>query len=486
MSIPHPQALALILIHATLTGCQIIPQRPAASPETQTTADNAPTTQANVGMVTRQQAANPSPATPPTTPPTIAHADADTIWPRIRAGMRLTQPTHPPGKRRVAQAQQRYLKNVTYLNRIFERAEPFLHLIVQRLEAHDLPTELALLPVVESGFRTTAYSRDHASGLWQFIPATGDHYGLRRNWWYDGRRDVSAATDAAIQYLNRLHRLFDGDWLHALAAYNAGESTVRRAIKRNRRSARPTDFWHLDLPRETRNYIPRLLAISAIVRDPGHYGATLRPISRQPRLTTVDAVEQIDLRIAARMAGIDATQLQALNPGFKRWSTPPTGPHTLLIPIEQAQPFKRQLAALPPQARLRFARHQVKRGDVLGKLARRYDTTVNAIQRSNQLRSTIIRIGQNLLIPTPHTATSIASLTAKRPANDTVATNHEAQPPQTHTIVRGDTLWDIARQHKLRLDDLIAWNQLDPAQPLRIGNTLRLSHAPTTPDHAAT
>ena len=460
------QFFALILTYTLLTGCQLIPERLTATTPPQTADTVTPAVRA---MVTRQQAERAS-TLPPNSPVT------GTLWPRIRSGMRLAQPASLPGTAQVARERRRYLKNVMYLNRIFERAEPFLHLIVERIEGHRLPAEFALLPVVESGFRTTAYSRGHASGLWQFIPATGSDYGLRQNWWYDGRRDVSAATDAAIQYLKHLHRLFDGNWLHALAAYNAGQSNVLRAIRHNRDTGRPTDFWHLDLPRETRNYIPRLLAISAIVRNPGAYGVTLTPIANRPRLTSIDAAGQIDLDIAANLAGMETASLKALNPGFKRWATPPAGPHTLLIPIDRAPVLQRKLAGMPPHARLRFARHRVARGDVLGKLAKRYDTTVTAIRRANRLRSTIIRIGQNLLIPTPHPAP--APLTASKGTQSgpgAPATTAPRTPVRIHVVVRGDTLWDIARQYTIRLADLIAWNRLDPNKPLRIASTLRLS-----------
>ena len=479
MPINHLQILTLILIHTLLTGCQLIPKHPAAMSLAE--AVGAVTPAARV-MVTRQRVERASTAAPPTA--ITAAADTDTIWPRIRSGMRLAQPTGLPGTLQVERERRRYLKNLTYLNRIFERAEPFLHLIVERIEAHRLPTELALLPVVESSFRTTAYSHGHASGLWQFIPATGSHYGLQQNWWYDGRRDVGAATDAAIQYLQNLHRLFDGDWLHALAAYNVGQSNMMRAIRHNRAAGRSTDFWHLDLPQETRNYVPRLLAISAIVRNPGAYGVTLTPIVNRPRLTSVDAAGQIDLQIAADMAGMETARLKALNPGFKRWATPPTGPHTLLIPIDRAQGLQRKLAAMPPHARLRFARHRVARGDVLGKLAKRYDTTVAAIRRANRLPSTTIRIGQNLLIPTPHTLSSPALSTASKHTRSNPAepaTTDRRTPIRTHVITRGDTLWDIARQHNVRLADLIAWNRLDPKKPLRIGGTLRLSRPADRP-----
>ena len=216
----------------------------------------------------------------------------DNIWVRIRAGMTLD--------RELDQATVRsklawYSSHQAYLDRVAERATPYLYYIVEELEARDMPLELALLPIVESAYQPLAYSRSHAAGIWQFIPATGRRYGLKQNWWYDGRRDIVAATRAALDYLQFLHDEFDGNWQHAVAAYNAGENNVLRAIRHNRSRGRSTAFWHLGLPRETRGYVPALLAIAEIVANPGKHGVSLQPIANEPYFKRIAIGGQIDL-----------------------------------------------------------------------------------------------------------------------------------------------------------------------------------------------
>ncbi|MGB2264549.1 MAG: transglycosylase SLT domain-containing protein, partial [Glaciecola sp.] len=181
-------------------------------------------------------------------------ADITNLWEYIAVNATTLDAEHP----RITKRQQWYLKHPQYMDKVAERARPFMHFIVQTLEENNLPVELALLPIVESAFDPFAYSHGSASGLWQFIPMTGKRFGMEQNWWYDGRRDVIKATQGAVKYLAYLHRYFDGNWYHALAAYNSGEGRVRRAIKKNERLNKPTDFWSLDLPQETRQYVPKL------------------------------------------------------------------------------------------------------------------------------------------------------------------------------------------------------------------------------------
>ena len=204
---------------------------------------------------------------------------ADDLWERVRSGFGLA---HEVERSRVAVEAEMYSRDNGFLQRVSERAAPYLYHIVESVEDRKAPLELALLPIMESGFQPYAYSSGRAAGLWQFIPDTARHFGLEQNWWYDGRRDVYASTQAALEYLQLLNEQFHGDWLLALAAYNSGSGTVSRAIERNERAGRPTDFWSLDLPRETRMYVPRLLAISAIIADPASFGVDLEPIPNEP------------------------------------------------------------------------------------------------------------------------------------------------------------------------------------------------------------
>ncbi|MDW1632071.1 transglycosylase SLT domain-containing protein, partial [Vibrio sp. Y176] len=196
-----------------------------------------------------------------------------------------------------------------------------------------LPMELALLPVVESSFDAFAYSHGSAAGLWQFVPGTGKMMGLEQNYWYDGRRDVAASTDAALDYLVQLNERFDGNWEHAIAAYNSGGGRVSSAIRKNKKLGKPVDFFSLDLPKETSSYVPKLLALADVVANQEKYGIDIPSIPNKPVLTLVDPKEQLDLAIAADYAGIGVKELQSYNPAYNQWSTAPEGPHQLLIPV---------------------------------------------------------------------------------------------------------------------------------------------------------
>jgi len=254
----------------------------------------------------------------------------DNVWVRISEQMIIPIPDNA----RIAKHRKWFLEHPQHLKTISKRAEPFLYLIVEELERRNLPLELALLPVVESAFDPFAYSHGSASGMWQFVPGTAKRFGLEQNWWYDGRRDVLASTSAALTYMEYLNRRFKGDWLHALASYNSGEGRVERSIKRNQRASLPTDFWSLSLPKETEAYVPKLLALADILQNPEKYNVTLPVIDNEPAIQQVDVNSQIDLALAADLAGMDVAQLQRLNPGFNQWATAPDGPHTLLIPMK--------------------------------------------------------------------------------------------------------------------------------------------------------
>jgi len=216
-----------------------------------------------------------------------------------------------------------YRSHPDYLDRVFNRADRYLYYIVDELERRGMPVDLALLPVVESAFDPFAYSHGRAAGLWQIIPGTGRQLGVTQNWWYDGRRDVVDSTRAALDYLERLHGLFGGDWLLAVAGYNSGEGNVARAIARAEATGEPIDFWHLRpyLPVETRAYVPRLLAIQALTADPAAYAVTLPNLRNVPHFELVATAGQIDMALAAELAGITTDQLYGLNPGVNRWAT---------------------------------------------------------------------------------------------------------------------------------------------------------------------
>ncbi|MEM7294731.1 MAG: transglycosylase SLT domain-containing protein [Pseudomonadota bacterium] len=278
------------------------------------------------------------------------------LWHHIRENMRWEYASNE----RIEAQLKWFARHPSYINRVVERSKPYLFHIVMELQKNDMPVELALLPVVESAFQPFAYSFGRATGLWQFIPSTGKAFGLKQNWWYDGRRDVVASTDAAIRFFTELHDEFSGDWLHALAAYNAGPAKVRRAIRRNSKKGASTSYWDLRLPRETHNYVPKLLAIVELVKNASLHQIELPPVETEPYFATVNIGAQLDLSRAAEMANTDIEELYLLNPGFNRWATAPDGPHRLLVPIDQRENFVTALRSLPEDQRISWTRHTIK------------------------------------------------------------------------------------------------------------------------------
>lgn len=389
----------------------------------------------------------------------IAPAEPGDLWERIRDGLSLTQKDNP----RVQTATTWYTRHPRYLERVAQQAAPYLHYVFNEVEQRGMPAEIALLPVVESAYQPFALSSSRASGLWQFIPDTGKRFGLKRTWWYDGRRDVVASTQAALDYLQYLHDLFDGDWLLALAAYNSGEGTVAKAIRENKRLGKPTDYWSLNLPPQTQEYVPRLLAISAIVARPDHEGIALAPIADLPYLASVEVNGQLDFAVAAELADMSIEELHRLNPGHNHWATDPDGgPHRLLLPADRVEAFNAGLAELPPEQRVRWVRHQVRAGETLSQLAHRYATEVSVLTRINQLGDKPVRAGQELIVPLANGADPADTADEIIPATNT----------HTHRVVAGDSLWLLSRRYGVPVKQLAAWNKLDSQAGLRPGQHL--------------
>jgi len=389
------------------------------------------------------------------------------LWEELRDGFDLSGYEHP----RVDVQLNWYAKNQRYLDRVSDRALPYMYFILREVKERGMPTEIALLPVVESAFQPFAFSPGRAAGIWQFIPETGKRYGLTLNWWYDGRRDIYAATHAALDYLQDLNKRFKGDWLLALAAYNSGEGTVGRAMKRAAREGKPMNFWALDLPAETRDYVPKLLAISALVAEPDYYNMKLNPIPYSAYFRKVDTAGQIDLAKAAELADISIEELYRLNPAFNRWATPPEGPHYLLVPIENANLFRQNLASYQPDDRVQWKRHIVKASDSLNNIARQHGTTTDILKRINKLDSNKVATGKSLVIPVaPKGMTRyIASLDKKH-----LDSNLTSNPKQkiTHTVSSGDSLWGISQEYNVSMNKLAEWNNMDQDDVLIAGKKL--------------
>lgn len=389
------------------------------------------------------------------------------VWERIRGGFDLPEVDH----KRVEQQLSWYKRHPLYMQRVVERARPYLHYIIETVEAAGLPSELALLPIVESAFQPFAYSHGRAAGIWQFIPATGKRYGLKQNWWYDGRRDVYASTKSAIRLLKNLHRNFDGDWLHALAAYNTGDGRVKRAIRRNKHKGKSTDFFSLRLPNETRAYVPKLLALKKIIANPEEYGIELEEISDKPYFEKVELDSQIDLALAAEMADLPLDDIYRLNSGYNRWATSPNGPYDLLLPVSHVETFKEKLAEVPVKKRIRWIRHRVRKGETLGTIAQKFNSSVSTIKRVNRIRGRTIQIGRGLTIPVASRSLREYHLSAKQRKNKLQNIPRQGRKV-SHVVQSGDTFWDLARYHRIGVKQLAKWNSMAPKDRLQTGQRL--------------
>ncbi len=372
---------------------------------------------------------------------------------------------------RVKVQQDWYARHPAYLERTFKRGSPFLYLIASEVEKRGLPMELALLPIVESAFDPFAYSHGRASGIWQFVPWTGRRYGMKQNWWYDGRRDVYAATLGALDYLTRLHKYFDGDWLLALAAYNSGEGNVSKAVKRNKKLGKPTDFWSLNLPKETRAYVPKLLALAELVRNPEKYQLQFKKIDNSPFLRRVSTGSQIDLALAADLAELSIEETYRYNAAFNRWATDPDGPHFLLLPINNAEIFEKNLKQLKPENRIKWVRYKIKPGDSISTIARKFRTSKELIISVNNIRNNQIRAGKTLTIPSATKSLNTYTLSADRRLAK-ITSKPRKGSKLYHYVVAGDSMWDISRKYKVNLRALAKWNGMAPTDKLSIGKKL--------------
>ena len=427
-----------------------------------------------------QPGSPPSEAAQPAQPAVTNPADYANLFDRIRAGFALPDSGHKATEREL----DWYAGNPDYLDRAFSRADLYLYHIVTQLEARHMPLELALLPVVESAFEPYAYSHSAASGLWQFIPGTGSRFGLKQDWWYDGRRDVVESTRAALDYLQYLHDEF-GDWLLAVAAYNCGEANVERAVRINTARGRPTDFWDLALPAETRAYVPKLLAMKRVVATPEKFGLSFS-IPNQPYFAQVDTGGQIDLRVAAQIAGVSNEDLYELNPAFHRWATDPSGDtsghFTLLVPADAADAFRTNVAQLSDDQRAGLTHYTVRRKDSLNSVARRFHTTAQALRQLNDLPVGAPVRGSDLRVPA-----DTISLPAKVLHAAALADTHTRRGRGRHVrgrivVRRGETLYAIAHKHGVDVNALALENGLQPGAVLRTGQHLRLADNRTAGD----
>ncbi len=392
------------------------------------------------------------------------------VWERMRQGFKLQdgQNVNP----RIEQQRLWFASNPSFLENAGERGSLYIHYIVERLEERNMPLELALLPAIESAYNPMAYSHANAVGLWQFIPSTGRYFNLRQTRAYDGRRDITASTLAALNYLNRLHDMFNGDWLLALAAYNAGEGTVSRAIERNEKLGLPTDYWNLPLPQETKDYVPKLLALSQVVLAPEAYGINLNPIANEPYFEMVEIKQSMDLSRVAALAEIDEDEMFQPNPAYKQRATT-DGPQHLLVPTAKAQLLTAslsnlssdQLVSLRPNkpvfdkvastspARLN-RKYRVKSGDNLTLIAKANKVNVKDLQHWNKLSGNNLKAGQVLVMQD-----------TRKPSG---------KKPTQYKVQKGDSLYMVAKRFNVEMQHLKRWNP-NSAKALKPGQMLTVS-----------
>lgn len=377
------------------------------------------------------------------------------IWERIRVELTLTIPEDQIAA--TSLYRERLYKNQSAVNRISKSGQRYLHHTLSRAEALGLPVELALLPFVESEFDPYAKSVDGATGIWQFMPATGKEWGLKTNWWYDGKKDVLASTEAALQFLTYLNKKFDGDWLLAMAAYNTGPTRVNRAIRKNKRQDKPTRFWDLDLPKETTAYVPKLLVLCELIKDPNSFGVNLPSIANRPYFQRVKIPGQLDLMQAADLAGLKPETIYELNPGFNQWATDPSGPHYLLLPIGVSDRFITQLESLDQKDLVRWDRYKIRRGDNLYRIASRYKIEVAVLKEINGMDSDLIIAGKEIMVP-----------------RGAAWANNQEPRERVYKVLKGDTLWNISKKFKVSIEDVVLWNELNIATPLQIDQEVKI------------
>ena len=434
--------------------------------------ENAPPQDSLAGPLTDTQAVTHSPA--PTESPRhlesgfAAQPQApESIWKRVRGGFAMEDIDGPLVKRHQAW----FINHPEYFQRMIERSRLYLYFIVDEIDKRNMPMEVALLPMIESAFNPIAYSRARAVGIWQFMPLTGKRYGLQQNWWYDGRRDVLSATRAALDYLEALHGQF-GDWQLALASYNWGENAVARAMSKNRAQRKSTEYKHLRMPRETRNYLPKLQAVKNIIANPSLLRSPLQDIPDQPYFTTIPAPDHMDLQLAAYLAEMSVDEFRLLNPGHTRPVIMSTGSHSLLLPAEKAGIFHANLKT-NERPLLSWQTYTLKKNENLNMVAEKFSMTPARLREINGLKGHVaLAPGRSLLVP----------LTEEGTASNLGETwnSPQFQAPEdlyggrvVYRVRTGDSLYYLALKHRVSVAALKEWNHLKGTH-LRIGQRLTI------------
>jgi len=379
----------------------------------------------------------------------------DDLWERIRRGFAIQDLDNKLVNDKIAY----YKAQPEYLQRVFNRSRLYLYHIVDELEKRGMPTEIALLPMVESAFNPMAYSRAHASGLWQFIPGTGKRYDLDQNWWYDGRRDIVDSTAAALEYLTRLYEMH-GDWQLALASYNWGENAVARSIAKNRAAGKPTDYSHLTMPAETRHYLPKLQALKNIIRDPKAFGIDLGTLPNTPYFTTYDDVRDIDVQLAAKLAEMPVEEFIALNPGFSRPIIRAANTPRIVLPADKIDVFRENLEK-HDKSLVSWKSYHPKKGDTLESIASRHGLTLAQLKEVNGISARSKTVPSLLVVP--------VNISDGRQVRKLPIMYAPPIPVRTrrvyHTVRTGDTMYSVAKRYGVAVEDLQRWNGTDRIRP---------------------
>jgi len=380
----------------------------------------------------------------------------ENLWTTISDQLEIEIPDNP----RISEQKKKYLSNKSYLHDVSLRAEPYMYWIAGQVKQRNMPMELVLLPMVESAFDPHATSSANAAGLWQIMPKTGRNYGLKQTQAYDGRRDIVASTTAALDMMQRLNKMFDGDWLLTVAAFNSGEGRVMNAIKTNKAQGKPTDFWSLPLPQETKLYIPKMLALSDILKNSKRYGIRLPSTDENRALARVEVNDPVKLAQIAEVTGMSLNKLKTFNAGVKNATVGQSNQQYVMVPKQHAQQLRTSLASgdIPVAPAVRETEsssvktavsklYKVRSGDTLSTIASRHGVSSKSLQAWNSLSNSRLKVGQTLKVQSGNS-----------PAATNTNTRLAANNSVTYKVRKGDSLSSIAKRHGLNTKDLLRWN----------------------------
>ena len=395
----------------------------------------------------------------------LANKNYSQVWDKMVSGFCLDTIY----SQRVNKEIEWFVNNKAFLYRSITRAKPFLYHILKELERNNLPFELALLPIVESGYQPYAYSPSKAAGIWQFIPPTAKEYGLSRNWWYDGRRDIMQSTKAAAHFLRDMHRHFDKDWLLAIASYNTGAGKVGRSIKKSKVLNGKPSFWDLNLPRETEIYVPKLLALRDIISNPSSYGIKLPNIKNKPYVNLVNIEYPIDFYTFSILSNVSEKELYALNPGFNTWYFLPSFQDRIFLPSSKIKEFKKRYKKVTKFIFSKKA-HLIVKGDSLSHISRKYNVSIKAIKKANNLKSDVIILGKKLKLPKNTALSDVDSI--KIDGKKYIISQKSFK--YNHTVKRYDNWYKIARMYNVSLSKLLKWNKATKKTSLKVSNKVTI------------